>query len=282
MDEFKSLFPKLPLAEWIESFVEYLTDSFAVFFDSLSNGVSFLSEGFVTLLSYVPAIALVVLIALIAWWVVNWKLGLFTLIGMGLINNLGYWPETIETLSLIVISVLIAIVIGVPIGIWMSQKNSVQAVVTPILDFMQTMPAFVYLIPAVIFFGVGMVPGVVSTIIFSMPPTVRLTNLGLRQVDAELIEASNAFGSSTGQRLTKVQIPLAMPTMMAGINQTIMLSLSMVVVASLVGAPGLGTVVYRAITQIQIGAGFEGGLALVILAMVLDRITQGANKGSKK
>lgn len=282
MDEFKSLFPKLPLAEWIESFVEYLTDSFAVFFDSLSNGVSFLSEGFVTLLSYVPAIALIVLIALIAWWVVNWKLGLFTLIGMGLINNLGYWSETIETLSLIVISVLIAIVIGVPIGIWMSQKNSVQAVVTPILDFMQTMPAFVYLIPAVIFFGVGMVPGVVSTIIFSMPPTVRLTNLGLRQVDAELIEASNAFGSSTGQRLTKVQIPLAMPTMMAGINQTIMLSLSMVVVASLVGAPGLGTVVYRAITQIQIGAGFEGGLALVILAMVLDRITQGANKGSKK
>lgn len=282
MDEFKSLFPKLPLAEWIESFVEYLTDSFAVFFDSLSNGVSFLSEGFVTLLSYVPAIALIVLIALIAWWVVNWKLGLFTLIGMGLINNLGYWSETIETLSLIVISVLIAIVIGVPIGIWMSQKSSVQAVVTPILDFMQTMPAFVYLIPAVIFFGVGMVPGVVSTIIFSMPPTVRLTNLGLRQVDAELIEASNAFGSSTGQRLTKVQIPLAMPTMMAGINQTIMLSLSMVVVASLVGAPGLGTVVYRAITQIQIGAGFEGGLALVILAMVLDRITQGANKGSKK
>lgn len=274
----QTLFPKLPLAEWIESFVNLLTDTFEAFFESLANGISYVSEGFVTLLAFVPPLVLVVIIALLAWWIVSWKLGLFTLIGMGLINNLGYWPETIETLSLIVISVVIAIIIGVPIGIWMSQKSTVQSIITPILDFMQTMPAFVYLIPAVIFFGVGMVPGVISTIIFAMPPTVRLTNLGIRQVDEELIEASNAFGSSTGQRLSKVQIPLAMPTMMAGINQTIMLSLSMVVIASLVGAPGLGTVVYRAITQIQIGTGFEGGLALVILAMVLDRITQGANK----
>ncbi|WP_077324984.1 ABC transporter permease [Virgibacillus siamensis] len=281
MDNMHNLFPKLPLAEWIESFVDLLTDTFEAFFESVANGISFVSEGLVTLIGFIPALVFVVLIALLAWWIVNWKLGLFTLIGMGLINNLGYWPETIETISLIVISVLIAIIIGVPIGIWMSQKSTVQSIITPILDFMQTMPAFVYLIPAVIFFGVGMVPGVISTIIFAMPPTVRLTNLGIRQVDEELIEASNAFGSSTGQRLTKVQIPLAMPTMMAGINQTIMLSLSMVVIASLVGAPGLGTVVYRAITQIQIGTGFEGGLALVILAMVLDRITQGANKGNK-
>ncbi|GAA0596161.1 glycine/proline betaine ABC transporter permease subunit OpuAB [Virgibacillus siamensis] len=281
MDNLHNLFPKLPLAEWIESFVDFLTDNFEAFFESISNGISFVSEGFVSLLTFVPPLVFIIALALIAWWVVNWKLGLFTLIGMGLINNLGYWPETIETISLIVISVIIAIIIGVPIGIWMSQKSTVQAIITPILDFMQTMPAFVYLIPAVVFFGVGMVPGVISTIIFATPPTVRLTNLGIRQVDEELIEASNAFGSSTGQRLTKVQIPLAMPTIMAGINQTIMLTLSMVVIASLVGAPGLGTVVYRAITQIQIGTGFEGGLALVILAMVLDRITQGANKGNK-
>ncbi|WP_217424811.1 ABC transporter permease [Virgibacillus ihumii] len=281
MDNMHNLFPKLPLAEWIESFVDFLTDNFEAFFESVSNGISFVSEGFVTLLAFIPPLVFVVALALIAWWIVNWKLGLFTLIGMGLINNLGYWPETIETIALIIISVLIAIIIGVPIGIWMSQKASVQAIITPILDFMQTMPAFVYLIPAVVFFGVGMVPGVISTIIFATPPTVRLTNLGIRQVDEELIEASNAFGSSTGQRLTKVQIPLAMPTIMAGINQTIMLTLSMVVIASLVGAPGLGTVVYRAITQIQIGTGFEGGLALVILAIVLDRITQGANKEDK-
>lgn len=278
MDEFQQLFPKLPLAEWVEAFVDLLTSNLSAFFDTISNGIKSLTEGLVWLLSIGPPLLLVVVIALIAWWVVNWKLGLFSLIGLGLVNNLGYWPETIDTLSLIVISVAISIVIGVPIGIWMSQKDRVQSVLTPILDFMQTMPAFVYLIPAVVFFGLGMVPGVISTIIFSMPPTVRLTNLGIRQVDNELIEAANAFGSTTTQRLSKVQVPLAMPTMMAGINQTIMLSLSMVVIASLVGAPGLGTIVYRAVTQIKIGVGFEGGIALVILAMVLDRITQGANK----
>src|SRR5699024_7237023 len=143
-------------------------------------------------------------------------LGLFTLFGLGLVNNLGYWPETVDTVSLVLISVLISMIVGIPIGIWMSLKHSVQSIITPILDFMQTMPAFVYLIPAVVFFGLGMVPGVISTIIFSMPPTVRMTNLGIRQVDPELIEASNAFGSSTGQRLTKVQLPLAKTTIMAG------------------------------------------------------------------
>ncbi|MFD2761057.1 ABC transporter permease [Lentibacillus juripiscarius] len=278
MDNTGQLFPKLPLASWIESFVDFLTTYLSALFDTISTVIEFVTENFVMLMELGPPIVLIILIALLAWWVVNWKLGLFALIGLGLINNLGYWPELIETISLVVISVLISMIIGIPIGIWMSQKGSVQAVITPILDFMQTMPAFVYLIPAVVFFSLGMVPGVVATIIFSMPPTVRLANLGIRQVDQELIEASNAFGSSTGQRLTKVQIPLAMPTIMAGINQTIMLSLSMVVIASMVGAPGLGTVVYRAVTQVAIGPGFEGGLSLVILAMLLDRITQGANK----
>ncbi|HLR62129.1 MAG TPA: proline/glycine betaine ABC transporter permease [Lentibacillus sp.] len=278
MDNSGTLFPKLPLAQWVESFVDFLTASFSVVFDTISSVIAFITENFVVLLEFVPPLLLIVLIALLAWWVVNWKLGLFALIGLGLINNLGYWPETLETVSLVIISVVISMIIGIPIGIWMSQKGAVQAIVTPILDFMQTMPAFVYLIPAVVFFSLGMVPGVVATIIFSMPPTVRLTNLGIRQVDEELIEASNAFGSSTGQRLGKVQIPLAMPTIMAGINQTIMLSLSMVVIASMVGAPGLGTVVYRAVTQVAIGPGFEGGLSLVILAMLLDRITQGASK----
>lgn len=278
MDNEGTLFPKLPLAEWVESFVDFLTASFSVVFDSITTVLGFITENFVMVLEFVPPILLIVLVALLAWWVVNWKLGLFGLIGLGLINNLGYWPETLETVSLVIVSVVISMLIGIPVGIWMSQKNPMQTIITPILDFMQTMPAFVYLIPAVVFFSLGMVPGVVATIIFSMPPTVRLTNLGIRQVDQELIEASNAFGSSTGQRLGKVQIPLAMPTIMAGINQTIMLSLSMVVIASMVGAPGLGTVVYRAVTQVAIGPGFEGGLSLVILAMLLDRITQGANK----
>lgn len=274
----KPLLPKLPLADWVEAFVDFLTTYFSFVFSLISKGVESITTGLVSILSLGPPIVLIIIIAIIAWRVVNLKLGLFSLIGLGLINNLGYWTETIGTLSLIVVSVVISIIIGIPIGIWMSQKSTVQSIITPILDFMQTMPAFVYLIPAVVFFGLGMVPGVIATIIFSMPPIVRLTNLGIRQVDEDLVEAANAFGSTASQRLGKVQIPLAMPTIMAGVNQTIMLSLSMVVVASLVGAPGLGTIVYRAITQVNIGMGFEGGIALVILAMVLDRITQGEKK----
>lgn len=276
------LLPKLPLQDWVEGIVDFLTDHLSALFGTISSAIEYMAKGLVWLLSVggIPGApyVLIVLIALLAWRVSGWKIGLFSFIGLGLVNNLGYWPETIDTLALIVLSVVISIIIGVPFGIWMSQKDAVQATITPVLDFMQTMPAFVYLIPAVVFFGLGMVPGVIATIIFSMPPTVRLTNLGIRQVDAELIEASNAFGSTAGQRLGKVQIPLAMPTIMAGINQTIMLSLSMVVIASLVGAPGLGEIVYRSVTQVKIGLGFEGGLALVIIAMVLDRITQGANK----
>lgn len=273
-----AFFPKLPLDEWIESLVDFLTDNLEVVFDGISTFIESITGGFIDLLDIAPAIVLIVIIALLAWWAVDWKLGLFALIGLGFVNNLGYWPEMLDTISLVVISVIISMIIGVPIGIWMSQKSSLQSIITPILDFMQTMPAFVYLIPAVVFFSLGMVPGVVATIIFSMPPTVRMTNLGIRQVDAELIEASDAFGSTTGQRLSKVQIPLATPTIMAGINQTIMLSLSMVVIASMVGAPGLGKVVYKAITQVTVGKGFEGGIALVILAMLLDRFTQGINK----
>jgi len=278
MDE--PILPKLPLADWVESFVDILKAYFSIIFKSVSVSVEAITEGLVSLLSLGPPIILILIITALAFWLVNIRLAIFSFIGLSLINNLGYWPETIETLSLIVISVVISVIIGIPIGIWMSQNNTIQSLVTPILDFMQTMPAFVYLIPAVIFFGLGMVPGVIATIIFSMPPIVRLTNLGIRQVDEALVEASNAFGATTSQRLGKVQIPLAMPTIMAGVNQTIMLSLSMVVVASLVGAPGLGTIVYRAVTQVNIGMGFEGGLALVILAMVLDRITQGEKERS--
>lgn len=275
------LFPKLPLAEWIETFVDFLTANLSGLFDGISTVIEFLDESVVNVLSIGSPYILIVVISLLAWWASSWKLGLFSIIGLSLIENLGYWPQTIETLTLILLSVLICVIIGIPIGIWMSQNKSVQTIFTPILDFMQTMPAFVYLIPSVVFFSLGVVPGVISTIIFSMPPTVRFTNLGIRQVDTDLIEAADAFGSSMMQRLTKVQLPLAKPTLMAGINQTIMLSLSMVVIASLVGAPGLGTVVYRAVTQVKTGVGFEGGLSLVIIAMVLDRITQGRTKKRK-
>lgn len=278
MNKGDALLPKVPLGEWIEALVTFLKQHLPLLFKAISNGIDFLTKGLVSILSIGPPYLLIIVLALLSWFIVNWRLGLFTLIGLGFIENLGYWSETIDTLALILISVFFSVIIGVPIGIWMSQKRSVQTVVTPILDFMQTMPAFVYLIPSVVFFSLGVVPGVIATIVFAMPPTVRLTNLGIRQVDAELIEAANAFGATTGQRLLKVQLPLATPTIMAGINQTIMLSLSMVVIASLVGAPGLGTIVYRSITQVNIGMGFESGLALVILAMVLDRMTQGRKK----
>src|SRR5690625_1736989 len=193
MDKAEQLLPTMPLGTWVEAFVDFLTDYFSVVFNVVSIVIESITSGLASLLSIGPPFLLIVIIALIAWWVSNWKLALFSLIGLGLVNNLGYWSETVDTLSLIIVSVLFSILIGIPFGIWMSQKRAVQSIVTPVLDFMQTMPAFVYLIPAVVFFGLGMVPGVIATIIFSMPPTVRLTNLGIRQVDEELVAAYNAF-----------------------------------------------------------------------------------------
>lgn len=281
MDRLDNLLPKLPLDEWVVAFVDLLRDVFSGFFNVITDALKFVTDGVVDLLELPPALILIVIFALLAWWAASWRIGLFTLIGFGLINNLGYWPEMLQTISLVIISVLIAMLVGIPIGIWMSQTSRLQAFITPVLDFMQTMPAFVYLIPSVMFFSTGVAPGIIATVIFAMPPTIRLTNLGIRQVDEELIEAANAFGATTNQRLMKVQLPLAMPSIMAGINQTIMLALSMVVIAAMVGAPGLGADVYRAVTQVRIGPGFEAGLGLVILAMVLDRVTQGFNQNNK-
>lgn len=274
------MIPKIPLAEWIDTFVDYLTDVLEPFFDFVSEGIGNFVDFIVFILSSIPPILLILIFAGLALWVSRWTSALFTGIGLWLIYNLGYWEGTIDTLALVVTSVVISIIIGVPIGVWMSQSDRARKVITPILDFMQTMPAFVYLIPAILFFGIGMVPGIFASVIFAMPPTIRLTNLGIRQVPDDLIEAANAFGSSTKQRLFKVQLPLATPTIMAGINQSVMLSLSMVVIASLVGAPGLGSDVYRAVSQVKVGIGFEAGLAIVILAIVLDRLSQ--NIGKKK
>lgn len=272
--------PRIPLGDWIDTFVGFLQDHLGPFFDFISDGIGGFVEFIVWVLSSIPPALLIIIFAAITFWVSKWTNALFTAAGLLLIYNLGYWDGTIDTLALVLTSVVISIIIGVPIGIWISQNDTARNIVTPILDFMQTMPAFVYLIPAILFFGIGMVPGVISSVIFAMPPTIRLTNLGIRQVPEDLVEAANAFGSTTKQKLFKVQLPLATPTIMAGVNQSVMLSLSMVVTASLVGAPGLGADVYRAVTQIKVGIGFEAGLAMVILAIVLDRISQ--NIGMKK
>jgi glycine betaine/proline transport system permease protein len=193
---------------------------------------------------------------------------------MVLIFGMGIWEETVSTLALVIGSSLVALLIGVPVGIAMARSNAVEAIVRPILDFMQTMPPFVYLIPAAIFFGLGKVPGSIATLIFAMPPAVRLTNLGIRQVSLEQVEAGQAFGCTDRQLLFKVQLPLAMPSIMAGVNQTIMLALSMVVIASMIGAGGLGNTVLTGIQRLNVGLGFEGGLGVVLLAILLDRITQ--------
>ncbi|KAB7669371.1 ABC transporter permease [Bacillus sp. B1-b2] len=275
-----NLLPKLPVADWIDSLVDWLTTTFEGLFDGITIALEFVVDILVGFFGFIPPILLMILLALLAWRLANKKVALFTLIGLLLVDNLGYWEPMIDTLALVLSSVFISIIIGIPLGIWSSQSNTVRNIVVPILDFMQTMPAFVYLIPAIFFFSIGVVPGVVASVIFAMPPTIRLTILGIKQVPADITEATESFGSTTAQRLLKVQLPLAMPTILAGINQSIMLALSMVVIAAMVGAPGLGADVYRAVTQIQIGRGFEAGIAIVVLAIILDRITQ--NMGTKK
>jgi len=278
MDE---LLPRLPFADWIDFAVDWLVSTFGTVFDGIADLLEGIVEGSVDILNMVPSILLAVLFALIAWFISTRKIAIFSLIGLLFIDYLGYWYPMLQMLALVLTSVFFAIAIGIPIGIWGSQKENVRKVVNPILDLMQTMPAFVYLLPAIFFFNIGVVPGVVASVIFAMPPTIRLTMLGIQQVPKDLIEATEAFGSTTWQRLSKVQIPLAKPTIMAGVNQSIMLSLSMVVIASMVGAPGLGEEVYRSVTQLKTGEGFETGLSIVIVAIILDRITQHAGKNKK-
>jgi len=267
---------KLPLDSWVESVVDWLGANLSFLFNLLSSAIGGIVGAFSSLFRLLPEWVLILLIVALAYRLGKWGMAVFAAIGLLLIWNLGYWDSAMETSALVLTSSLVSIVLGLPLGIACAKSRSVGHVVTPLLDFMQTMPAFVYLIPAVTFFGLGVVPGVIASVIFSVAPTIRLTNLGIRQVPEELIEASDAFGSTPSQKLFQVQLPLAMPSLMAGINQTIMLSLSMVVIASMIGAQGVGADVYRAVTQLNTGKGFEAGLAVVVLAILLDRLSQKA------
>ena len=270
--------PKIPLGTWVDSLVDWITVTFAGLFSLFTNVVDGLLNVIVEILSVGPPIVLIIVLALLVTYTSRWRLGLFTLISLLLVDNLGYWESTIRTLAIVLVAGFFTILIGIPVGIWCAQRKTVQKIVTPILDLMQTMPAFVYLIPSILFFGIGVVPGIVASFIFAIAPTIRMTNLGIQEVPKELIEASDAFGSNNSQKLFKVQLPLATPTILAGVNQSIMLALSMVVTASLVGAPGLGADVYRAVSQINVGQGFEAGLSIVFIAIILDRITQHIRK----
>ncbi|MEK5269605.1 proline/glycine betaine ABC transporter permease [Aeribacillus sp. FSL K6-8394] len=272
--------PKIPVAEKIKQFTDWVTNSFSFLFDPLKKYFEDLMEYVADLLGAVPPVLVILIVAIIAFFISGKKFGLpaFSIVGLWFIYNQELWDHLISTFTLVLIASLLSVIIGIPIGILMSKSRTAEAMITPILDFMQTMPAFVYLIPAVAFFGIGMVPGVFASLIFATPPTVRFTNLGIRQVPKELIEASDAFGSTAVQKLFKVELPMARATIMAGINQTVMLALSMVVIASMIGAPGLGRNVLSALQRAQIGPGFVAGIGIVILAIIIDRFTQSMNK----
>ncbi len=273
---------KIPLDDWADFTVAFLRDNFRPVFRWFSGIIESFVYGLEDILMMAPEILFILLVAAIAWRLSGRGTAIFSLAGLLLLASMGLWPETMRTMALILTATFIALVIGIPLGILSSHSDVVWRILRPVLDFMQTMPIFVYLLPAVMLFGIGIVPAVIATIVFSMPPAIRLTNLGIRNVPGEVVEAAHSFGSSSFQTLTKVQLPLAMPSIMAGVNQCIMLSLSMVVIAAMIGARGLGGVVYRAITRLEIGSGFEGGVAVVIIAIVLDRITQSMGKEPQK
>ncbi|MDK2821346.1 MAG: glycine betaine/proline transport system permease protein [Clostridia bacterium] len=272
---------RIPVGQAFSTLVELLDKRLESVFDFITYFLNTAVKGLEDALQMIPIPVMIILLVLLAWRISGRGVAVFTLVGFILIAGMDLWVETMQTLSLVFISAIITLGVGIPLGIWASRSDLLDKLLRPVLDFMQTLPAFVYLIPAILFFHIGRVPGVISTVIFAMPPAIRLTNLGIRQVPADVVEAAHAFGSTDNQLLVKVQLPMALPTIMAGINQTIMLSLSMVVIASMVGAPGLGKEVLYGVTQLDIATGFEGGLAVVLVAMFLDRVTESLGKGNQ-
>ncbi len=266
--------PRIPLDDWSDDALNFLTGNLSGLTRVISRTVSDWIAELTTLLQAVPAPVIIVLFGLLAWRVSGWKLSLGTMLGLAFLWNLRLWDPMVTTLVMVVLSTAASIAIGLPIGIAAALSARTWRFVAPTMDMAQTMPSFVYLIPAIPFFGLGPVSACFATVIFSMPPTIRLTALGILQVPEEMTEAADAFGTTRWQKLIKVQIPLAVPTIMAGINQTIMLSLSMVVIAAMIGAGGLGREVWSAIQRLEAGRGFQAGIAIAILAIILDRITQ--------
>ncbi len=264
---------KIPVGAWMADWVESIKNHSAAAFDLLAAVIGFLVDGLTGLLEAVPAPLLILALALFAWWLRrSWQLGVFTALALLFILNQGYWEATMETLSLVLWSATVSTLIGVPLGIASAHHAWLRHALRPLLDLMQTLPTFVYLLPTLVLFGLGTVPGLISTVIFALPAPVRLTQLGIESVPSPLLEAGRAFGATSWQLLWKVELPSARPTIIAGITQCIMLSLSMVVIAALVGAGGLGVPVVRALNTVRVGMGFEAGFAIVLVAVLLDRI----------
>jgi ABC-type proline/glycine betaine transport system permease subunit len=272
--------PRIPVGDGIQSFFDWLTTNMAGFFDAVSNVIGSAVDWLIALLEFPDPVLMAAILALLGLLVRGWEFALVALIGLLLIISMDQWDPAMQTLALVLVSTVVAVIIAIPLGVLAARSRGSSTVLRPILDLMQTMPAFVWLVPVVTLFGIGVVPGVVATIIFALPPGVRLTELGIRNVDAEIVEAANAFGSTPRQTLLGVQLPLALPTIMAGVNQVIMLALSMAVISGLVGAEGLGGQVTAAIATLNLGLGFEAGLSVVILAIYLDRVTAAVGQGT--
>ncbi|MDO6681093.1 glycine betaine/L-proline ABC transporter permease ProW [Oceanobacter sp. 5_MG-2023] len=271
----------VPLQDWVEYGLDWMVVNFRPFFTAVKVPVDATLNSIDVLLNSTPPLLMIALFALLAWQLAGGRLAIGTALGMFVLGAIGAWSEAMTTLSLVLTSVFFCILLGLPLGVLMARNDRLNRILRPTLDAMQTTPAFVYLVPIVMLFGIGNVPGVVVTIVFAMPPVIRLTNLGIRQVPGDLIEASESFGASPSQMLFKVQLPLAMPTIMAGVNQTLMLSLSMVVIASMISVGGLGLMVLRGIGRLDIGLAAVGGIGIVILAIILDRLTQALGQDAR-
>ena len=272
------MLPKIPIGQWVDVLVVWATDNLTSLFDAIVVVIQFIVGNLTWVLTAPSPWVIIILSIPLVLFLTNWKTAMGTSLGLLLIYDLRIWEPSMNTLAMVLAATIVALLVGIPLGILSARSDNAHKIIMPVLDFMQTMPPFVYLIPAVLFFGTGAVPGLIATVIFAMPPAIRLTDLGIRQVPLELVEAAEAFGSTQYQKLVKVQLPVAIPTIMAGINQCIMLALSMVVIAAMIGAGGLGSEVLRGIQRLDIPVGFEGGLAIVIIAIILDRITQGFGK----
>ena len=265
--------PKIPLGSWVETLINWIQTHLHGFLGLISQSGTSVNDALVNVLLAIPPLVMVVVFVLIAWLAKSWRLAVGTAVTFLLIISMGQWVNAMETLVLVTLATVTALIFAIPLGIWAARNKYVSALVRPVLDLMQTMPAFVYLIPSVLFFSIGVVPVMFATLIFAMPPGVRMTELGIKQVDKETVEAGRSFGATDWQILKGIQLPLAVPTIMAGVNQVIMLALSMAVIAGMVGADGLGKEVVKALATIDIAKGTEAGLSIVFLAIFLDRVT---------
>lgn len=278
MNDFPEIFD-IPLAEGVDKGMDWLLINWAGFFDAVGAAILFILLRIEKFFLWMPWWVIILIVGIAAWRIIGkWWLGIIMPLMLLVIGSFGYWDLAMMTLAVTTASVILSLAFGIPLGIVMARSNLVESIIRPVLDAMQTMPSFVYLVPALMFFGLGKVPAIFATIIYAMPPVIRLTNVGIRQVSESVVEAARAFGASPRQILYEVQLPLAVPSIMVGINQTTMMALAMVVIASMIGAKGLGLEVLLSINRIEVGRGLEAGLSIVILAIIIDRITHALAK----